>query len=57
LRADYGDRLEEHDYMKEDFMGTVEAAYLQQCAELLEAERALGKAAGLRERLAKRGHL
>lgn len=35
--------------MKEDFMGTVEAAYLQQRAELLKAERALGKAAGCDE--------
>lgn len=49
LRADYGNRLEEHDYMKNDFMGTVEAAYLQQRVELLEAEGALGKAAGCDE--------
>lgn len=45
LITDFGDRLEEHDYTKEDFMGTIEAEYLHQRAEL-EAVKLLGETAG-----------
>lgn len=44
LRAEFGDRLEDHDCTREDLMGEVEATYLQQRAELLEMEGGLGKA-------------
>jgi len=44
LRTEFGDRLEDHDYTREDLMGEVEATYLQQRAELLEMEGGLGKA-------------
>ncbi|KMQ83044.1 hypothetical protein RF55_21106, partial [Lasius niger] len=43
LQSEYGARLEEHHYAKDDFVSVVEMEYLQQRAELLEVEQGLAK--------------
>ncbi|XP_011685200.1 PREDICTED: uncharacterized protein LOC105448376 [Wasmannia auropunctata] len=45
LCADYGDKLEKHEYIANDFISEIEALYIQQRATLMDFGKALGASA------------